>query len=139
MTAPAESLVVRQHERVSCALPAEVAVAPECAEGVSLSRSVGDAAGRVVATATDVSRGGMGLRCSTFFPRHTLLVVRLPENHAGGTGPWEATVRVERVSMVDRGPTYYLGTSIPRTEEGARCVEALLKELSRPPKGGTGA
>lgn len=140
MAAPGENLVVRQHERHTCALDAQVSVSPEFAERIQLARSVGSADGRIAATATDVSRGGMGLRSATFFPKHGQLMVRLPgAPTSGGGGAWEVLVRVERVSMIDRGPTYYLGTSFCAGEGQDRKVEALLAGLRQSaPAGGPG-
>lgn len=133
-----ESLVVRQHERVSCALAAEIGVSADHAEKVVLSRSVADANGRVNATATDVSRGGMGLRSGTFFPKHGLLTVKVKECPGRGAGEWEATVRVERVCMVDRGPTYYLGTSFAGGPADAARAEGLIGALKASEQAGGG-
>lgn len=136
----AESLVVRQHERLSCALRADIAVDPRHAEALDIARHVADGAGRVSATCTDVSRGGMGLRSAVYFPKHAVLRVRLPDTD----GCWEATVRVERATMIDRGPTYDLGVSAVQPAEPGSAdtgdqpagrLDRLLELVRRPGAG----
>jgi hypothetical protein len=102
-----EQLVVRQHERYHCRLGATVRVADISVDQVALARSVGDGAGVVKATVVDCSRGGMGLETTVFFPRGCRLRVHL----GGADSLVELSVRVQRASMLDRTPTYYLGVS----------------------------
>ena len=73
-------------------------------------QSPGCAGGEFDATLIDCSEGGLGLRSPVFIPKGCRLVIRIDP---GDGGPiFEAVVRVMRAAMVDRGPTYYLGSSL---------------------------
>lgn len=102
-----EQLVVRQHERYLCRLPAKVRVGEGYTDQVSLTRTVGDGAGGVEVWVVDCSRGGLGIETPVLFPRGC----RLKVTFLGGTTPVELSVRVQRVTMQDRKPTYYIGLS----------------------------
>jgi len=102
-----EQLVVRQHERYLCRLPAKVRVGDGYTDQVSLPRSVGDGAGGVEVVVVDCSGGGLGIETPVLFPRGCRLRVSL----TGGPTPVELAVRVQRVTMQDRRPTYYIGLS----------------------------
>lgn len=104
-----DNLVVRQHERIRCALTADGAIAPEHTGPIALSPLAADASGNFNPVVVDMSRGGIGLRTKVFLPKQARIAVTitdpaLPE-------PISATVRVQRVVMTDRTPTYELGTS----------------------------
>lgn len=108
-TAPSQ-LVVRQHERHTCSLPAHGGVDVAHAEQVNLAVQIaGGAAGEFVCTLTDVSHGGLGLRTTVFVPKTTRVQLRVAL--ADGGPPVEIALRVMRVAMVDRTPTFNLGTS----------------------------
>lgn len=113
--------LVRQHERVQCAITALLSVAPEHAQQVRLARSVGDGHGAVRVTITDCSSGGLGISSPVFFPKSCLLRVRIPRDGA----PLDATLRVQRVRMIGREPTFYLGASFVDRED-VKTAEALL-------------
>lgn len=122
-----EPQVVRQHERVQCQLAAVVGVAPEMEGRVVFSGSVcgtGRAGGTVGAEMIDCSRGGLGLKMKVFVPKHAKLVVRVACGPAGEAR--EFAVVAQRVKMLDRGPTYYVGASFPADGNAAGEVEALL-------------
>ena len=121
MNTAGTDLTVRRHERVLCDLEAVVAVAPECQASVKLSRGACRADGGVSARVVDCSRGGLGLQTKVFLPGTSVLTVcfALP----GSNEEVRTKVRVQRVAMVDRGPTYYIGTSFE--EEDQRCDLAL--------------
>lgn len=104
-----EQLVVRQHERHICRVACSLRMADQGADQVALARSVGDGAGRVEATIVDCSRGGLGLESKVFFPRGSRMLVRV--SVPGTSESVELSVRVQRASMTDRAPTYYLGVS----------------------------
>ena len=111
MPQSAEQLVVRQHERFHCRLPLQLRVAPEMAEQIVLARAVCDGSGSIEAFITDASRGGLGIESAVFLPRGCRLRVRLKDGGPTDTIANELVVRVQRVSMLDRKPTYYLGVS----------------------------
>ena len=104
-----DNLVVRQHERCHCALNSEAAIAPEHAGAIALSPLAADASGTFHPTVVDISRGGIGLRTKTFFPKQARLTVTITDPAL--EAPISATVKVQRVVMTDRTPTYELGTS----------------------------
>jgi hypothetical protein len=122
-----EQLVVRQHERHLCRVACSLRMGEQGAEQVALARSVGDGAGRVEATIVDCSRGGLGLESRVFLPRGSRMLVRIGTPEGGA----ELSVRVQRATMTDRTPTYYLGVSFAGSgPEHERAVAATL-ELAR--------
>jgi len=108
-TAPSQ-LVVRQHERHTCSFPARGGIDAAQAEQVGIAvQLAGGGAGETACTLTDVSHGGLGLRSAIFLPKTTRL--QLHVDLADGQPPVHLALKVMRVAMVDRAPTYYLGTS----------------------------
>jgi hypothetical protein len=121
MTTAGTDLSVRRHERVLCDLEALVSVAPECQGAVKLSRGAGRADGAIAARVVDCSQGGLGLQTRVFLPGTCVLMVRFTQPGSGGEV--RARVRVQRVTMQDRAPTYYIGTAFE--DEDSRCDLAL--------------
>lgn len=120
-------LLVRQHERYTCRLSAKLTVVPEDAPQVSIARSVGDGAGGVNCIVVDCSSGGVGLQSPVFIPRGAKVIVTISSQVVPSTtldAPpepsslelpatvFKGTLRVQRVSMLDRTPAYYLGTAL---------------------------
>ncbi|HVU64854.1 MAG TPA: hypothetical protein VHC70_12815 [Phycisphaerales bacterium] len=136
MQPSAEQLVVRQHERIHCRIASQLRVASENAEQVSLARAIGDGSGGVDAFITDCSRGGLGIESSVFFPRGCRLRIKArtvgaPQESAGAG---EMVVRVQRVTMLDRKPSYYLGVSfVSKGLEHDAAVTALLDAARKAP------
>jgi len=131
MQPPAEQLVVRQHERFHCRLSLHLRVGDEAGEQVVLARTAGDGTGAVDATITDTSRGGMGIESAVFFPRGCRLKARIKRDASGRAPEKDMMVRVQRVSMLDRKPTYYLGVSfVGKGPEHEQAV-ALLLDMAR--------
>lgn len=120
-----DPLVVRRHERLNCRLPATVRVRDDSAVPVSLSRTVGDGAGCVPVTVVDCSEGGAGIECGCFLPRATTVVLRVPMSGIDGT--LECVGTIQRVMMISRSPTYYLGVSF--AGEGAATDSAAVERL----------
>lgn len=133
MSTQNDQLVVRQHERLLCTLRAHVRIADACAAQVSLARASGDASGTLDAQIVDCSRGGLGLQLPLFLPRAAQLLVRVKADESCGIpGDIELLTRVQRASMIDRTPTYYLGLSFrvpgaPQTD----LIERLLVVAAR--------
>lgn len=124
---PAESgLIIRRHERHELGLAAEVTLEGASAEHVRFSSASG-ATDHVRAVVADLGEGGMGLRTTVFVPRRCLLRVRVRGEGAPGVA-LEATVRVQRVAMTDRAPTYLLGCSFVGADEAVRRAVARLLE-----------
>jgi hypothetical protein len=140
---------VRQFARQSCAVAAEVRSE---SDAVILSHSVASPDGWVDAVIEDVSLGGVGLRCDVYFPRRAKLYVRLKAPTTNAKSVMSATgastsaassagkdaaqaailqrgvvLGVRRCAMVDRRPTYVLGTAfVDADPEHARAfVEAF--------------
>jgi hypothetical protein len=129
-----EQLVVRQHERYVCRLPAQVRVAAEIADCLVLADTVGDGAGAVDATIVDCSRGGLGLECGLFFPRGARLLIR-PLSAGPDAPDADVVVRVMRVTMTDRRPTYYVGVAFAGTGVAQTAAAGALLDLARAASG----
>jgi hypothetical protein len=130
-------MVVRHHDRFTCVLQATLAVAPEAAERVALSRSACDAEGRVAATVVDCSAGGIGLHLSVFIPRRcpVRLVVEVP-SPSGAVERVRLCARVQRAAMISRAPLYYIGAAFMDDEAGAADSAERLIALVRGAAGG---
>lgn len=139
---PPDPLVVRQHERLQCRLPAHARIADEHAEQVAFARTVGDGSGAVDVFITDCSRGGINIESTAFLPRGCRLRVRLAPDPASSAPPVELLVRVQRPTMIARTPTYALGTSFVGQGNGHDAMVAALLDAARRstttplPKGG---
>lgn len=135
-----DPLVVRQHERLTCRLPATVRVSDEYASQVTLARSAADAGGILNVKVVDCSRGGLGLESRLFLPRSCRVKITVAEavqavvaqaatgaDVASPVGPLEFIARVQRITMTNRTPTYYLGLAfIGEGEEHTAKVARLL-------------
>jgi hypothetical protein len=134
MTTSTSELAVRRHERYGCDLPAQIAVAAPCGEKVRLSRSTAGSTGRVSARVVDCSLGGIGLQSAVFFPMscQVRVWITLPE----GPGPIQADLRIQRVVMLDRKPTYYLGGAFespaPEQDKSIQALMAYLRKSGAP-------
>ena len=119
-----EGRVVRQHERLNCALRAELRVSPEHAERVIVSSAAGETNGSVPVTLIDLSNGGVGVKSKVFFPKQARMVLRIWAPGANGADrACEFAVRIQRVQMLDRTPVYYLGAAF--SGEGTAHNEAV--------------
>ena len=124
----APDLSVRQHERYSCDLTAEISIAPGCAGQVRPVGGAEVAAGVISGRLIDASGGGVGLQTRVYLPRHCRIAVRVVDPVRPGEVLLAATLVVQRTAMVDRGPTYYVGGAF----EGAGASEQpLLARLKR--------
>jgi hypothetical protein len=117
-----ERLVVRQHSRYQCDQPARLTIDAPHAEQVVFSKAAVDARGMVVARVVDCSQGGLGIQCCVFVPKGALILVRVLPEGATGDSPAavEVRVRVQRVAMTDRAPTYYLGAAFVSVDQPTR-------------------
>jgi hypothetical protein len=119
-------LSVRQHERHACDVPVRIFASGATADIVRLTRVGAEgAAVRIV----DYSKGGIGLRSPFYFPLTGTLRLRLMT----ATATIEVDLRVQRVSMVDRTPAYYVGTSFdashPSQQDAAASLLAALRAI----------
>lgn len=128
-----ETLLVRQHERLRCSLRAQVSASPESAAQVRLARTLGDGSRVVIGTVIDCSPGGLGINTSVFFPKASLIHLRIVSpDSAQSLLLFEGSMRVQRATMIGGEPTYYLGTSFVETPTAAQ-IDGLMKEAGRSP------
>lgn len=127
MSSHATDLAVRGHERYQCELTAQITIAPEHSRLIKVDKSAPGAGGPAGAVIVDVSMGGLGLRCALFVPLTCRLVMSLTlPTGSSATLP----LRVQRVSMLDRAPTYYLGTAFENlSPEQTQATRAILDHL----------
>lgn len=106
-----DSLVVRQHERISCRLDAVVSVGDESGVRVALSRNVGTGDGFAPAVVVDCSAGGLGLESSVFLPRGSSISVQFSPASSleSNSAPIRVSGMIQRSTMISRAPRYYLG------------------------------
>lgn len=127
MRSAASDLVVRGSDRYQCDLPGSLAVAPAHAKVVRPDKSAPGAGGPVDVRIVDLSSGGAGVSSALFLPQGSRLTLRLTPP-AGS--PLVVEVRVQRVMMLDRKPTYYLGTAFEGVPpDSAQVIAALLREF----------
>jgi len=143
-------LSVRQHEREEVRLPVQFVIADEHREQVRFS-SLSSAPNRytIHAVATDVSRGGLGVRSRFYLPRMCEGIVRifdLDETEATPvrlleTGPViEARAKVRRVILAGHEPTYVIGFAFIGADDGlAGQMEALCERRLAGKRGGDDA
>lgn len=142
MESRTESLLVRQHERVSCDLRAKVSPSSEHQSRVRLTRTLGDGSGNVSATVTDCSPGGLGILSPVFFPKTSVLSICILGED--GAPAYEGSAQVQRVVMHSRQPMYYIGVAFvirPGPEQFSRMMEVAARSTGSAPvaKGDTGA
>ncbi|MCA9312129.1 MAG: PilZ domain-containing protein [Phycisphaerales bacterium] len=123
-----QTLIVRQHKRHELSMPAVLTV-----DGgmVRFSPEAGIAASGLAATVSDLSAGGAALRCGHFLPRKTILKVAILNERGERSHPLlEARLRVQRVQMIDRRPTYALGCAFVDLDDGLRQrIEQVLTNI----------
>lgn len=131
MASASENLVVRQHERIECQFAGGVRVAPAQNQAIRIASNVVDASNCVPASVRDCSMGGVGLHTGVFLPKRSQLTLVL----AIGTDPDQSfalDLKVMRVVMLDRTPTYYLGAALVRPDdEASRAMLERLVSLAR--------
>ncbi len=130
-----DNLVVRQHERYRCDLASKIGVSPKDAEAVKLSPAVVDSSGMVKVSVHDCSRGGVGIHSAVFIPKRARLTVLI--TLGAGEPAVKLNVRVMRTTMLDRKPTYYLGTALEdeNDRESIESLERLLNFAATLPQG----
>lgn len=133
MTIEQTELAVRQHDRYRCDLCAEISVAPASAGAIRLSRAAPGSGGRVPVRVVDLSRGGVGLSSPVLFPQTCRLTLKLPvpQVAGGGARTFELALRVQRATMTDRLPTYYIGTSFEEHGPEHEQIVTTLMEAVR--------
>lgn len=115
-------LNIRQHQRVECALPGHLAIAPSCSH-LRLSNKVADESMSIPVTLVDVAPGGMGLHSQVYLPR--LCAVRLIVQD--GYREWDFSATVRRTVMINHAPNYLVGVllSDPDEQAHARITELI--------------
>jgi len=128
-----EQLAVRRHDRRSCDLPGRLRVAERHASQIALSGAVTEADGSVRLRVIDCGDGGLGLRSPLYLPRGAEATVTLELTENGRAESREFQVRVQRTTMIDRSPAYYLGTSFVDASAAAPLFDALFAAASSEP------
>lgn len=111
MIDPAGNLQVREHVRRQCRIDATARVDGAGRAPVVPARAVTDPAGWFNVRLVDISGGGLGLESPLYLPRGCRLIVRATPLSGDDTCQVPFDCRVQRASMLDRTPTYYLGVS----------------------------
>lgn len=128
MTQNSNDLSVRQYKRYQCDLASLVRIDDADAAAVQFSPMASASPRSVESRVTDTSHGGLGLSSAVYIPPGTRLVVVL----GTGQSASEFQVRVQRVRMTDRKPTFYIGTAFSGTSaEQSANVEALLARCAQ--------
>ena len=106
-------LTVRQHVRQAIELPVAFEIEETHGEQVRFSaRSEAVDRHLIRGASIDISPGGLGVSVCHFVPRNTVGTVRIIDPDAGEDGVvFEHVVRVRRVQMTSREPTYFVGFS----------------------------
>lgn len=133
-------LTVRRHERHALSLASTIVVAShpqprigdaEFSGGAlkfSAESGVGDHG--AAATVVDLGAGGIGALTKVFYPRGAILRVRVLDDRGSASTPdLDVLVRVQRIAMVDRAPTYLLGTSF--VDPGPSLAESVQRVVSK--------
>lgn len=134
-------LTVRQHRRDSIELAIEFVVCDEHAAQVQFSPASSAVDQRAIEGITvDVSRGGMGLVCRHFIPRHCEGVARVFDPIAVGARSdgtpvyevaFEHRVKVRRVVMLSHEPSYAIGVSfVDPGPDIAQRVDTLQRSIA---------
>ena len=111
MIDPAGNLNVRQHVRRQCRIDARARLDGPGASQVALARSITDAGRWFSVRVVDISEGGLGLESPVFLPRACTLLVRTTPTSQDDNCQVPFECRIQRVTMIDRTPLYYLGLS----------------------------
>lgn len=120
-----EQLAVRRHDRRSCDLPGRVRVATEHQPQIAFSDAIADADGSVPLHVIDCGDGGLGLRAPLYLPRGAEATLTIEFTAHGQTVTHAVQIRVQRTSMIDRSPAYYLGTSFADASEASVLIGAI--------------
>lgn len=120
--------IVRQDERLKCDVPASVAVDPACADDVPLAR--GGSPARII----DAGPGGLAIEWNTFLPRECR--IRLLATPRENAAPIELRLRVQRVTMAGRAPTYLMALVPDEERPGSNTdLGAFVQRLGEPTTG----
>ncbi len=113
-------LIVRHTQRHEISVPCRIDVANAHAAAVRFTPVALAQDGRVSGRIVDVSAGGLGVETPVFVPRNTLVrITTIAEQSGQQSPPIDVTLRIKRVIMIDREPTYLLGLSVTGQDDGA--------------------
>ncbi len=121
-----DHLTVRRHDRWGCDINGSLSVDDIHGEQVVFSRAVTESGGGVPVRIVDCSRGGLGLHCSVYLPRGTRVIVEFTETETPGEDKNTLHLRVQRGSMIDRTPSYYIGTSVIDQADSVQPLAKLI-------------
>ncbi len=119
-----QDLIVREHERLACRHDALLHIE---SGRVVLSGAGSDGPDTLPAEVVDCSAGGVGLQTDVFLPRGCPLRLRISHPDLPALN---APLRIQRVTMTSREPTYYLGAAFvdldPQQDDA---LQRLLQRL----------
>jgi|GEM_PF-3330411 len=113
-----DGLTVRHDVRRNVALLCELSIAKDHQRAVCLSAKACAADGRITAMIIDASEGGLGVTTSVFIPLRTIVTMSVSFRDSDrAQTTCMAPMRIKRVIMTDRAPTYELGLSFHCPDE----------------------
>lgn len=128
MNQTGSELTVRQHYRFPCSVDTQLGVAPASADRVKLSRAALGGASGIATTLRDISTVGAGIASKVYFPVGCKLTMNIA---APDRPPVMLVGSVIRVIMIDRAPTYLIGTVFDGADETT--VKQLISAVSPVP------
>jgi hypothetical protein len=130
-------LSIRRHTRERVELPVEFVVDETHRSQVRFStRSTALNRHTIPGTATDLSRGGLGIECALFLPRMCSGEIRIFAPGAPGSEPRiVAHAKVRRVLLTGHDPNYLIGLAFVDPDPGLpELIDGLLAELDAAPE-----
>ncbi|MFG0259304.1 MAG: PilZ domain-containing protein [Phycisphaerales bacterium JB041] len=129
-----DQLAVRRHDRYSCDLPGRLRIAAGHEPQIAFSAGMAEADGSLPLRVIDCGDGGLGLHTPVYLPRGAEATLSLALPSGGGEAVTHTVrVRVQRTSMVDRTPEYYLGTEFIDASEAKSLIGAILAAAASEP------
>lgn len=115
--------MVRGSKRSECSVAARLEIGESCRAQVEFADATA-----IDVTVVDYSAGGLGVRLGQFLPQGCVVRVRVEDSsgevvQVGG--------RVQRISMIDRVPTYYAGLSFVEDDTGAERMLTSIRLASK--------
>ena len=114
-------LIVRSSGRFEKSLPARVRVGMMHFESVQFAKGVADADRWIEVGVVDFAEGGVGFVSNIFFARGLSLEMRIDDlQGAEGESLLVCNLKIQRVQMADRRPTYLIGCSFSDVDKVTR-------------------
>ena len=139
--AAVSGLTVRRYERHEVGLRAVLSLTGSSCHAIRFSATSETDAQAIEATLVDIGDGGLGVRASVMLPRGATMRVKVERLDTPGSMLFDAEVRLQRIVMKGREPTYLLGMAfVNQTPNLAQQVADLRAYAAAnpvaPPAGG---